>query len=114
MAPSVPFKGRLYAARAQRRRQSSSGLGGEFTGSFESYFTVMADGRLIADRAQKGTQQQLYRIDPQKDRDQAVPLPGQRPGTYARSKLQACTTQQPGSSKYSTLTKPIQVYAGLR
>jgi dipeptidyl aminopeptidase/acylaminoacyl peptidase len=96
--PFRSIQGRLYSLNPASGKVQR--LGAAFTGSFESY-AVMADGRLIA-TGQKGTQQQLYRIE----QDQAVPLPGQ-PGTYAG--ISAGLHSSSLAVRYSTVTQPIQV-----
>jgi dipeptidyl aminopeptidase/acylaminoacyl peptidase len=101
-ALDVPYRdvqGRLYAL------DPASGavqrLGGQFDGSFED-FTVMSDGRLIADGL-KGTEQQLYAID----KDRAALLPG-LPGSYAG--VDAGLHSRGLLVKHSTLTEPVQVF----
>jgi dipeptidyl aminopeptidase/acylaminoacyl peptidase len=96
--PFRSIQGRLYALEPASGKVQR--LGGEFTGSFESY-SVMADGRLIA-AGQKGTQQQLYRIE----QDRALPLPG-KPGTYAG--VSTGLHLRSLAVRYSTVTQPIQV-----
>jgi acylaminoacyl-peptidase len=95
--PFRSIQGRLYSLDPASGKVQR--LGAAFTGSFESY-AVMADGRLIA-AGQKGTQQQLYRIDQEK----AIPLPGQA-GTYAG--VSAGLHSRSLAVRYSTVTQPIQ------
>ena len=98
--PYRSVQGRLYALTGGKVER----LGKDFTGSFEN-FAVMTDGRLIA-TGLKGTQQRLYQLDPQKDRDEAALLPGLA-GSYA-----GVSTGRHSPSvlvKHSTVTEPMQV-----